>query len=126
MERSLIRTIFMHWVFLTLAIIGEVAGTSLMKLFIDEGYVVAGTAVAMIAVGTSYLLLSRATIRIPVTFANAAWEGIGMVLIAFVSFLWLQEQISVVQAIGIVLSLIGITVIHHGYHQAETETQAAA
>lgn len=125
MERSLFRTIFMHWVFLTLAIIGEVVGTSLMKLFVDEGYLVAGTAVAMLAVGLSYLLLSRATIRIPVTFANAAWEGIGMVLIAFISYLWLQEQISVVQAIGIALSLVGIAVIHHGYQQEEIEAQEA-
>ena len=111
----------MHWVFLTLAIIGEVAGTSLMKIFISEGYIIAGTATAMIAVAISYLLLSRATIRIPVAFANAAWEGIGMVLIAVVSYLWLQEQISLTQSAGIVLSLVGIAVIHHGYHQEKAE-----
>lgn len=115
----------MHWVFLTLAIVGEVVGTSLMKVFISEGYLIAGTAIAMMAVGLSYLFLSRATIRIPVTFANAAWEGIGMVLIAFISYLWLQEQISMVQAAGIVLSLVGIAVIHHGYQQEETEAQEA-
>lgn len=115
----------MHWVFLTLAIVGEVLGTSLMKIFISEGYLIAGTAVAMLAVGISYLLLSRATIRIPVAFANAAWEGIGMVLIAVVSFLWLHEQISPTQAVGIVLSLVGIAVIHHGYHQEEQEVEEA-
>lgn len=113
----------MHWVFLTLAIVGEVAGTSLMKVFISEGYLIAGTAIAMMAVGLSYLLLSRATIRIPVAFANAAWEGIGMVLIAFVSYLWLQEQISLAQMGGIVLSLVGITVIHYGYEQENEESQ---
>lgn len=116
----------MHWVFLTLAIVGEVLGTSLMTVFISEGYLIAGTAVAMIAVGISYLFLSRATIRIPVAFANAAWEGIGMVLIAFVSYLWLQEQISLMQTAGIVLSLVGIAVIHHGYHQEEQLTQETA
>lgn len=114
----------MHWVFLTLAIIGEVIGTSLMSVFIDAGFIFIGTLIAMIAVAISYLLLSRATIRIPVTFANAAWEGIGMVLIAVVSYLWLQEQISVVQAAGIVLSLIGISVIHYGYQQAEEQEAA--
>ena len=113
----------MHWVFLTLAIVGEVLGTSLMKVFISEGYLVAGTTTAMMAVGLSYLLLSRATIRIPVTFANAAWEGIGMVLIAAVSYLWLQEHISILQAIGIVLSLLGIIIIHYGYQQEEKEVE---
>lgn len=116
----------MHWVFLTLAIIGEVVGTSLMKVFISEGYLIAGTVIAMMAVAISYLFLSRATIRIPVAFANAAWEGIGMVLIAFVSYLWLQEQISLVQMGGIVLSLIGIAVIHYGYEQEKEETQEIA
>lgn len=115
----------MHWVFLTLAIVGEVIGTLLMKLFISEGYLIAGTVIAMMAVGLSYLFLSRATIRIPVTFANAAWEGIGMVLIAIVSFLWLHEQISVAQAAGIILALVGITVIHHGYQQEEALEQEA-
>ncbi|GAA5093093.1 MAG: EamA family transporter [Alcaligenaceae bacterium] len=115
----------MHWVFLTLAIVGEVVGTSLMKVFVSEGYLLAGTIIAMLAVGLSYLFLSRATIRIPVTFANAAWEGIGMVLIAFVSYLWLQEQISMIQATGIVLSLIGIAVIHRGYQQEEELEQEA-
>ena len=110
----------MHWVFLTLAIVGEVAGTSLMKAFINEGYLLIGTLVAMAAIAVSYMLLGKATLRIPVAFANAAWEGLGMVLIALVSFIWLHEQISTTQFIGIALSLIGIAVIHHGYNQDES------
>ncbi|GGE65485.1 spermidine export protein MdtJ [Paenalcaligenes hominis] len=115
----------MHWVFLTLAIVGEVLGTSLMKVFSSEGHVLMGTLIAMSTVGISYLLLSQATRRISVTFANAAWEGLGMVLITGVSFLWLQEQISPLQLVGIVLSLIGIMVVHHGYHQADEAVQEA-
>lgn len=115
----------MHWVFLVLAVVGEVIGTTLMKVFISEGYLIAGTVIAMLAVGVSYLFLSRATIRIPVSFANAAWEGIGMVLIAFISYLWLQEQISLLQTAGIVLSLAGITIIHYGYRQEQGRDQEA-
>lgn len=115
----------MHWVFLTLAILGEVLGTSLMKVISSEGHVLAGTLVAMFTIGISYLLLSQATKRIPVTFANAAWEGLGMVLITGISFLWLQEQITLLQLVGIALSLLGIGVIHHGYHQANEVAQEA-
>lgn len=115
----------MHWVFLTLAIVGEVLGTSLMKVFSSEGHVLLGTLVAMSAVGISYLLLSQATLRISITFANAAWEGLGMVLITGISFVWLQEQISPLQLVGLVLSLIGIGVVHYGYHQADEATQEA-
>lgn len=109
----------MHWVFLTLAIVGEVLGTSLMKVFSSEGHIVLGTLVAMFAVGVSYLLLSQATLRISVTFANAAWEGLGMILITVVSFVWLQEQVSLFQLLGVVLALVGIAVVHYGYHQTE-------
>lgn len=116
----------MHWVFLTLAIVGEVLGTSLMKVFSSEGHIVLGTLVAMFAVGVSYLLLSQATLRISVTFANAAWEGLGMILITVVSFVWLQEQVSLFQLLGVGLALVGIGVVHYGYHQAEPALQEEA
>lgn len=45
----------MHWVFLTLAILGEVVGTSLMKIFISDGYLVTGSLAAMVSVAISYL-----------------------------------------------------------------------
>lgn len=116
----------MHWVFLTLAVVGEVLGTSLMKMLSNDGYIVIGTVVAMLAVGVSYLLLSQATLRISVTFANAVWEGLGMILIMVVSFVWLQEQISVFQLLGVGLALVGIGVVHYGYHQAEPALQEEA
>lgn len=115
----------MHWVFLTLAVVGEVLGTSLMKVFSSEGHLLIGTLIAMSAVGVSYVFLSQATLRISVTFANAAWEGLGMVLITGISFVWLQEQISPLQFLGLALSLIGIAVVHYGYHQASEATQEA-
>lgn len=119
MERYKKIAIYMHWVFLTLAILGEVLGTSLMKIFISDGYLVTGSLAAMVSVAISYLFLSQATLRIPVAFANAAWEGLGMVLIALISYRWLNEQISLIQLIGIVFAVIGIVIIHIGYSQAE-------
>lgn len=112
----------MHWVFLTLAILGEVTGTSLMKIFISDGYLVTGSLAAMFSVAISYLFLSQATLRIPVAFANAAWEGLGMVLIALISYTWLNEQINAIQLAGILLAIIGIVVVHIGYSQTEGKT----
>ncbi|MGB2130318.1 MAG: DMT family transporter [Marinobacterium sp.] len=109
----------MHWVFLILAVVGEVVGTTLMKLIVSEGALLYGTLVAVIMVGLSYLFLSRATLRIPITLANAFWEGVGMVLIAMVSLLWLGESITSLQAAGLALALIGVGLTNYGHFYAE-------
>lgn len=111
----------MHWVFLVLAVIGEVIGTSIMKIFVSDGYLVAGIFSATIAIGISYCLLSQATIKLPVALANAAWESLGMVFIACTSFLFLKENISTTQFAGIALALIGIAVVHRGYQHNDKQ-----
>lgn len=113
----------MHWMFLILAVIGEVLGTTLMKLIVEEGYLLYGTLVAVAMVGLSYLLLSRATLRIPITLANAFWEGMGMVLIALMSLLWLGEQITGYQAAGLVLALVGVGLTNYGHHYQQSQEE---
>ncbi len=112
----------MHWIFLILAVVGEVLGTTLMKLIVGEGYLLYGSLVAVAMIGLSYLLLSRATLRIPITLANAFWEGMGMVLIALVSLLWLGEQITEYQVAGLALALVGVGVTHYGYFRQQQES----
>ncbi|MBV0934338.1 DMT family transporter [Marinobacterium weihaiense] len=114
----------MHWVFLILAVVGEVLGTTLMKYVVEEGYLLYGTLIALVMVGLSYLFLSRATLRIPITLANAFWEGVGMVLIALVSLFWLGEQISTTQMAGLVLALIGVAVTNYGHFRQEQQGAA--
>lgn len=111
--------IFMHWVFLTLAVVGETLGTSAMKVFVSDGYLVTGIILAMVTIGISYTLLSKATVYLSIAFANAAWECIGMVIIAAISFLFLKENISLIQFTGMILSIIGIVVIHFGYKKSK-------
>ncbi|MBR9828489.1 MAG: multidrug efflux SMR transporter [Oceanospirillales bacterium] len=115
----------MHWIFLILAVVGEVLGTTLMKLVVEEGYLLYGTLIALVMVGFSYLLLSRATLHIPITLANAFWEGVGMVLIALASLLWLGEQISGLQAAGLVLALVGVALTNYGHYYQEQQESAS-
>ncbi len=115
----------MHWILLILAVVGEVLGTTLMKLIVGEGYLLYGTLVAVAMVGLSYLLLSRVTLRIPITLANAFWEGMGMVLIALVSLLWLGEQITEYQVAGLVLALLGVVLTNYGHFRQQQQESAS-
>ncbi len=100
---------------------GEVIGTTTMKLLVSEGHQVAGTLVAIGMIGISYVLLSQATIKIPVALANAFWEGFGMILIAGVSIAILGERISVMQGIALVLAIAGIVITNYGHHLQEAK-----
>lgn len=92
----------------------EVIGTAVMKWFVNQGYMLWGTLFVAFMVGLAYLSLSQATSRIPVALANAFWEGLGMLLIALVSFAFLGEAISAGQAFALLLALLGIVVINYG------------
>ncbi|MFB9356085.1 DMT family transporter [Sneathiella chinensis] len=109
----------MHWVYLMLAVVGEVIGTTAMKALMVDGHQVIGTLIALGTVGLAYALMSRATLRIPVALANAFWEGFGMILIALISFWVLDEYIAPLQAAAIVLAVVGIVIVNYGHYQQE-------
>ncbi|GGO67325.1 DMT family transporter [Bowmanella pacifica] len=111
----------MHWLFLILAVVGEVIGTIGMKLLVEANQHFYGMLLAAGMVGLAYLLLSQATSIIPVALANAFWEGLGMVLIALGSLYFLGEHISALQMGAIVLALAGIGVLHYGHHLSEQQ-----
>lgn len=106
----------MHWLYLCLAVIGEVIGTSFMKLLVSSGYLLSGIFVAVSMIGISYVLLSQATRAIPVALANAFWEGFGMILIGMVSFMILGEKITAVQSAALLMAVAGIVIINYGHY----------
>ncbi|MCX7544115.1 DMT family transporter [Marinicella gelatinilytica] len=112
----------MHWLYLSLAVIGEVIGTSLMKLLVSGGFLLSGILVAVSMIGISYVLLSQATRTIPVALANAFWEGFGMILIGMVSFMILGEKISAIQTAALLMAVFGIIVINYGHYLQEQKS----
>lgn len=109
----------MHWVFLCLAVVGEVIGTSLMKLLVSQNHLLSGIAVAVSMIGVAYVLLSQATKTIPVALANAFWEGFGMILVGLVSFILLGEHVNSLQASAMLLAVAGIIIINYGHYVQE-------
>lgn len=109
----------MHWVYLSLAILGEVFGTTMMKVLVDQGQEEAGILLAISMIALSYGFLSQATDKIPVAIANAFWEGSGMVLIAAGAVFIIGESISWLQWLALLSAIVGIAVTHLGYHLQE-------
>lgn len=96
------------WILLALAILCEIAGTSLLKA--SQGFTkpLFGMA-SMACYGFCFWLLAFAFTRIPMGIAYAIWSGVGVVAVAVIGWLAFRQSISLVQAGFIVLTLIGTT-----------------
>ena len=97
----------MSWLFLTLAIVLEVCGTTCMKL--SEGFSrLTPSMLIFVFYGLSFVAFTFALKRMDVSFAYAVWAGLGVLLIGAVGILWFKEPLSVLKITSIVLIIIGV------------------
>jgi len=100
-----------HWLFLSVAIVSEVIGTSALKA--SEGFtrfwpsliVVTGYALA-------FYFLSLTLKTIPVGVAYAVWAGAGIALIALIGWLVFGQVLDAPAVIGMGLIIAGVVVIN--------------
>jgi small multidrug resistance pump len=100
-----------HWLFLGVAIVGEVIATSALKA--SEGFsrlvpsvvVVAGYIVA-------FYFLSLTLRHISVGVAYAIWSGLGVVLIAVIAWLLYGQKLDLAAMIGMALIVAGVLVMN--------------
>ncbi|PHR16609.1 MAG: hypothetical protein COA41_14845 [Sphingopyxis sp.] len=94
------------WMFLGIAILFEVAGTSMLKA--SEGFTkIAFAGGAMLAYWVSFWFLSVALVKIPVGVAYAVWSGAGICLITLIGWLLFRQSLSIMQIAFIGLILVG-------------------
>lgn len=97
----------MSWLYLSLAIIFEIIGTTLMKM--SNGF-----SLLMPAVGTlfSYIvcftLLSFALKTIDMGIAYAIWSAAGLSVIAAIGIIFFHEDINPVKIISLILIIAGV------------------
>ena len=97
----------MSRLFLLLAIISEVTGTTCMKL--SAGFTQLLPSVSMIIFyGISLTSLTIAIKKIDVSVAYAVWSGLGTVLIATIGILWFKEPATALKIISLGLVVIGV------------------
>ena len=97
----------MTWLYLILAILLEVSGTTCMKL--SQGFTKVVPSILLFVFYTlSFSMLTLALKRIDVSIAYAVWSGVGTALIATIGVLWFKEPATAVKLVSLGLIILGV------------------
>ena len=105
----------MGYLFLALAIIGEVIATTFLKLASGEraqwwSYAIVGSGYVF-----AFTMLSLTLNRgVPLGIAYAIWAGVGVVAVAVISWVLFGETLTLVQVGGMVLVAAGVAMLELG------------
>ncbi|EGP8637961.1 multidrug efflux SMR transporter, partial [Listeria monocytogenes] len=92
----------MSYLYLALAIVGEIIGSSLLKA--SEGFSkLFPTIGVIIAFVVSFFFLSLSLKTIPLNTAYSLWSGLGLVLTTIISVLIWKEKLNMASIAGITL-----------------------
>ena len=101
----------MPYVFLGLAILFEIVGTSLLK--ISDGFTRLWPSVGVaVGYGMAFWMLSLTLRSVPLSIAYAVWAGLGTALIAVVGIWLFGEPLSILKVIGISLIIAGVVALN--------------
>lgn len=101
------------WLFLSAAIVLEVAGTVSMKL--SHGFSNALPSVLLfLFYGASFTCLNFALRTIDVSVAYAIWSALGLMLVAAIGILLLRESASALKLASIALIVAGVAGLYTG------------
>ena len=102
----------MKYLYLTLAIVLEVAGSSFLNA--SDGFSKWFPAtIAVISYTVCFYFLSLAFKYIPLGIAYAVWAGMGIILTAIVSVVIFKQTLNTNAIIGIVLILAGVFLMNY-------------
>ncbi|WP_203640586.1 DMT family transporter [Levilactobacillus andaensis] len=101
----------MPYIYLGIAIIGELIGTNLLK--VAAGFTRLWPSLgALIAYGLCFYFLSVAMKNIDLNVAYAIWAGIGIVITTAISITLWHEPINLASVFGIALVVVGVVVLN--------------
>jgi small multidrug resistance pump len=99
------------WLFLSGAILFEVAGTTCMKL--SRGFTELTPSILMfVFYGCAFMLNTVAVKTIDLSVAYAIWSGVGTALTAAIGILYFKEPAGTVKMISLTLIIIGVMGLH--------------
>ncbi|WP_433946777.1 DMT family transporter [Paenibacillus sp. SN-8-1] len=116
----------MQWIYLSLAILFEVAGTISMKL--SAGFTKWQPSVLLVIFYICSLVFLTLTLKsIQVSVAYAIWSGMGIVMITLIGFFFFSEKVNISKALSIILIIIGVITLNltsEQAHQAPTVSRS--
>ena len=97
----------MSWLFLALAILLEVAGTTSMKL--SQGFSrLTPSILIFVFYGLSLASVTFALKRMELSFVYAVWAGLGVVLITLIGVYYFKEPMNALKIMSMVLVIVGV------------------
>lgn len=101
----------MHWLYLAIAIVAEVLGTSALKA--SDGFTkLYPSLIVVVGYGVSFYCLSLTLRTIPIGIAYAIWSGVGIVLISLIGWLTFSQKLDLPTLLGISLIAAGVAVLN--------------
>jgi len=99
------------YLYLGIAIVSEIVGTSFMKL--SDGFTKPlPSLVTVVGYAIAFYCLSLTLRTIPTGIAYAIWSGVGIVLIALVSWLFQGQKLDLPACLGMALIVAGVVVMN--------------
>lgn len=100
-----------HYIYLALAIVCELFGTSFLQST-ERFTQLVPTVLVAIGVGLSFFFLSKAVEKIPIGIAYAIWSGVGIVFLSIIGAFVFDQIPDLPAIIGIVCIVAGVVVIN--------------
>ncbi len=101
----------MGYLYLGIAIISEVIGTSALQA--SNGFTkIIPSALVVLGYGVAFYLLALTLKYMPVGIAYAIWAGLGIVLLSIVGAIVFKQTPDMPAVIGMGLIVLGVLVIH--------------
>lgn len=101
----------MHYVYLMIAIVGEVIGTSFMKQ--SDGFTrLVPSLITAAGYAVAFYFLSLTLRVIPTGIAYAIWSAVGVVLIAAIAWIFQGQKLDAAALIGIAFIVNGVVIMN--------------
>jgi small multidrug resistance pump len=100
-----------YWVYLLIAILTEVVGTTMMK--VSQGLTKLVPSVTMFTMyAISFVFMAFALKKIEVSTAYAIWSGLGTAVIAAIGIVVFRETFNLPKLFGIILIIAGVVLLN--------------
>jgi small multidrug resistance pump len=101
------------WLYLVLAILLEVAGTTSMKLSGGFSKLIPSVSI-FVFYGLSFVSLTLALKKVEISVAYAIWAGVGTALITLIGIIYFSESMTLIKLLGIGLIIVGVVGVNLG------------
>jgi small multidrug resistance pump len=100
-----------YWIYLLIAILTEVVGTTMMK--VSQGLTRLMPSILMFVMyAVSFVFMALALKKIEVSTAYAIWSGLGTALIATIGIVAFRESFNIPKLLGLVLIIGGVVLLN--------------